>query len=568
MTRHVGKGELLEEAARTNQSPEQRVSPRLLAFYLPQFHPAPENDVWWGEGYTEWTNVARSRPRFEGHYQPRLPADLGFYDLRLPEVRQAQADLAREHGIHGFCYYHYWFKGRRMLERPFQEVLESGEPDFPFCLAWTNHTWTWKRDHNMQARLMEQEYSEEDDREHIRWLLSVFRDERYIRVNGRPLVLIYWVHSLPDPQRTFEIWREEAEKAGEAEPYICKMDTFGNFDDPRGLGCDASVEFWPHGIDSVIPQRIGKEAAYTENQVFEYRRLILNHLSIPPPEEFNRFPCVVPGWDNSARWKSTKPRIIHGSTPDLYGAWLEGVVRRNASNFEPDEQLVFINAWNEWGESAYLEPDVQYGRAYLEATSKALSEAGAELPAEREESPEVPEPASAEARYQRLLEKYKSLQEQFDEWSSLEENLPLVQKAERLMEETRTENQSLNRENSALERRHNDAQRRLRVAEERLAKLSGPEQIFRENAKLREERSKLLRQPNSEETRKLVNWLGQIDNGIEALLASRRWKIGDASGKVLNTMLRRKEDKNAADHLQRVLEEFRIWKSKRDASNE
>lgn len=147
--------------------------PKLLALYLPQFHPTPENDLWWGKGYTEWSNVANAKPIFPGHYQPHIPADLGFYDLRLPEARKAQADLAREHGVYGFCYYHYWFNGRRLLERPFEEVLESGEPDFPFCLAWANHTWTWKRDHNLQGRLMEQEYSEEDDRNHIRWLLSL-----------------------------------------------------------------------------------------------------------------------------------------------------------------------------------------------------------------------------------------------------------------------------------------------------------------------------------------------------------------------------------------------------------
>jgi hypothetical protein len=549
----------LDETAQARQEAQKNeISPRLLAFYLPQFHPTPENNVWWGEGYTEWTNVARARPRFEGHYQPRLPADLGFYDLRLPEVRQAQADIAREHGIHGFCYYHYWFNGRRMLERPFEEVLESGEPDFPFCLAWANHTWTWKRDHSMQARLVEQEYSEEDDREHIRWLLEAFRDERYIRVNGRPLVLLYWVHALPNPERTFEIWREEAAKTGEAEPYICKMDTFGNFDDPRELGCDASVEFWPHRLEKIVPTSQGEEEAYKENKMFEYRQLVIDHLERESPGNFNRYPCIVPSWDNTARWKSDKPIIIHGSTPQLYKAWLEGVIRRTARQFEPEEQLVFINAWNEWGEAAYLEPDLEYGRAYLESTRQALEDSGAELPeSDARQVSEGTKPASAEARYQKLRNKYERLQAKFMEWSSLEEQLPLVQKAERRHEELREENLRLSRQNQTIQRRHTAQRNRLTAAENRLAKLSGVEQSKLQHAGSQE----------TDDEHRLTNWLQQLDTGIQALLDSRRWKIGDASGKALDKILRRQETKTAADHLQRVLGEFRAWKGRDGGSN-
>lgn len=556
----------MDEAAQALQEAQHNeISPRLLAFYLPQFHPTPENNVWWGEGYTEWTNVARARPRFEGHYQPRLPADLGFYDLRLPEVRQSQAEIAREHGVHGFCYYHYWFNGRRMLERPFEEVLESGEPNFPFCLAWANHTWTWKRDQSMQARLVEHEYSEEDDREHIRWLLEAFRDERYIRVNGRPLVLLYWVYALPDPNRTFEIWREEAAKAGEAEPYICKMDTFGNFDDPRELGCDASVEFWPHRLEAIVPTMQGEEKAYNENTLFEYRQLVVNHLEREAPREFSRYPCVVPSWDNTARWKSDKPRIIHGSTPQLYKAWLEGVIRRNARQFEPEEQLVFINAWNEWGEGAYLEPDLEYGRAYLESTRQALVDAGAEPPeGDKEPRPEGDtsvSPASPEARYQRLQKKYERLQAKFMEWSSLEESLPLVQKAERRHEELRGENLKLNRANVTLRRQSADQRKQRRLAEGKLANLSGARQLQHENEQLKQGGRGSGSQVG-EESERLVNWLQQLDTGVTALLESRRWKIGDASGKVLDAISRRGNTKTAADHLQRVLAEFRAWKSR------
>src|SRR5215475_4957626 len=182
-------------------------TPRLVAFYLPQYHPIPENDEWWGTGFTEWTNVVSAKPVFAGHYQPHLPADLGFYDLRLPEVRQAQADLARNHGIHGFCYYHYWFQGRRLLRRPFDEVLRSGQPDFPFCLCWANENWTRVWDGSDKKLLIEQTYSADDDLAHIRWLAPAFRDPRHIRVEGKPLFLVYRARKLPDPLRTTSLWR-------------------------------------------------------------------------------------------------------------------------------------------------------------------------------------------------------------------------------------------------------------------------------------------------------------------------------------------------------------------------
>ncbi len=192
---------------------------RLLAFYLPQFHPIPENDEWWGRGFTEWTNVTRARPLFPGHYQPQLPADLGFYDLRLPESRLAQAELARAHGIGAFCYYHYWFNGRRILQRPFDEMLSSGQPDFPFCLCWANENWTRAWDGMEREVLLGQRYSAEDDLDHIRWLCNAFADPRYLRINGRPLFLVYRIEDLPDPAATAERWRAEARALGIGELY-------------------------------------------------------------------------------------------------------------------------------------------------------------------------------------------------------------------------------------------------------------------------------------------------------------------------------------------------------------
>ena len=527
------------------------VFPRLLAFYLPQFHPNPENDAWWGDGYTEWTNVARARPLFEGHHQPRIPADLGFYDLRLPEVRQAQADLAREHGIHGFCYYHYWFQGRRVLERPFDEVLQSGEPDFPFCLAWANHTWTWKRDHSLQGRLADQDYSEEDDREHIRWLLNAFRDGRYIRVNGRPLLPVYWVHSMPDPARTFDLWREEAAKAGEAEPYICKMDTMGNFDDPAEYGCDAAIEFWPHAVETMIQRVGGQEKLYKENQVFEYRQLILNHLARETPRDFKRFPCVVPQWDNTARWKSTGARILRGSTPELYESWLEAVVHKTTSTFEPEEQLVFINAWNEWGEGTYLEPDLKYGRAYLEATRRALANTGTRLPKAdgRESSP--PAPASTEERYRKLLEKHEDLQRRFVERLSSEERSPLLHKAEQRYEDLLGEHAGLRNHYSILERNYTNLQERFKRVETRLAGLAGQKQALTSQKQRQEQKDSGVD--------KLVAWLVQLDRESRNLSESRRWKIGNTAGKVASKVLGKPSAKTPVDRMQGILRNFRAW---------
>ena len=220
---------------------------RLIAFYLPQFHPIPENEQWWGPGFTEWTNVTRARPQFKGHQQPHLPADLGFYDLRLPDTRRAQADLAREYGITGFCYYHYWFTGRRLLERPFNEVLASGEPDLPFCLCWANEHWTRTWDGFERNVLMDQGYSVEDDLMHIRWLCNAFRDPRYIRVEGRPLFLIYRAGNLPNSVRTTSIWREEAIRQSVGEPFLCRVESFpmDKGVDPHATGFDAAVEFVP-----------------------------------------------------------------------------------------------------------------------------------------------------------------------------------------------------------------------------------------------------------------------------------------------------------------------------------
>lgn len=503
-----------------HNSPSQA---RVLAFYLPQFHPVVENDVFWGTGHTEWTYLAQAKPRFPDHYQPRTPADLGFYDLRLPEVRQAQADLAREYGIHGFCYYHYWFKGRRLLERPFKEVLESGKPDFPFCLCWTNHSWNWRRgDKERQGRLIPQEYSEEDDRNHIRWLLDAFEDERYIRIDGRPLFLVYRMFDLPDPLRTVTIWKEEAQQRGVPEPYLCKVDSHGEFGDPAEYGCDAAAEFWPHHLETFVERMSGLEEYYSVNKIQDYSRVAEALLRRPAPS-WRRFPCVLPDRDTTPRadyaGENATAHIFRGSTPEAYGHWLEETIRK-ISSYPVDEQLVFVNAWNEWSEGSYLEPDVKHGRAYLEATRRALRARGMEVspngsPTSGEALGRVPAPASTEELYRNLRDKHELLQQQFAEMLSAEELSPLAQKMNRRIEE-------LMRENRRLKRRQESPSR-------------------------------------DRDLERLTRWALELDTGVSALLRSKRWKLGNTMGDIGRRVMGKPAPPTTERHLMQVLDEFRAW---------
>ncbi len=357
---------------------------RAIAFYLPQFHPVAENDEWWGKGFTEWRNVAKAKPLFPGHYQPHQPADLGFYDLRLPEVREAQAELARQHGIHGFCYYHYWFNGRRILERPFNDVLESGKPDLPFCLCWANENWTRVWDGGERNVLLEQKYSHEDDLSHIRSLVPAFKDPRYIRINGKPLFLVYRTELLPDPAKTAALWQEEAIKAGLPGLYLARVENFVKDVDPNSIGFDAAVEFAPDAskggkilFRGRIATLLGKlnllPAVFRDNRVYSYPATVQGMLSKPEPS-YRWFRCVSPMWDNSAR-RSVNANIFIGSTPALFKQWLGKIVSRTRQRLEGDERIVFINAWNEWAEGCHLEPDQKWGHAYLEATRDALTAA-------------------------------------------------------------------------------------------------------------------------------------------------------------------------------------------------
>ena len=389
------------------------LNPRLIAFYLPQFHPISENDLWWGKGFTEWTNVAKAKPVFRGHYQPQLPADLGFYDLRVPEVRQGQADLAREHGIYGFCYYHYWFNGRRLLQRPFEEVLATGKPDFPFCLCWANENWTRAWDGRDRQVLLTQNYHEADDRAHLQSLVQAFKDPRYLRVDNKPIFLVYRAHQLPDPIRTTGVWREEAARLGLGELFLCRVES--NFaderDDPGSLGFDAAVEFQPDSVELLRHLEMGHDLSQTQgwrrmsrrvkkglwrraqrlaarmgwenanHLVYDLRRLPELKLAKPEPD-YLRFPGVAPAWDNSPRRRAGGAFILNHSTPDVYEEWLRTVLRRLASR-PREHQLLFVNAWNEWAEGCHLEPCQRWAHGYLEATRRAVRESESNTPISR-----------------------------------------------------------------------------------------------------------------------------------------------------------------------------------------
>jgi lipopolysaccharide biosynthesis protein len=364
-------------------------TPRTIAFYLPQFHPIPENDAAWGAGFTEWQNVVRARPLFRGHRQPLLPSELGFYDLRVPEVRAAQAELASEYGIDGFCYYHYWFGGRRLLARPFDEVLSSGEPDLPFCLCWANEPWTRAWDGRTGETIVEQHYSAADDRAHGRWLASAFADPRYVRLDGRPVFAVYRSALLPDPKRTTDTWREVCSELGVGEPFLLRVESFtAESGDPRALGFDAAVEFQPEwrrlgpSQRRSLPWRVLRRArlassVFGEHRVFDYEAVVQRMIA-KPSTPYPCFPGVTPSWDNTPR-RRRQGVIFRDPSPAAYERWLDAAFVRAGT--QAPAPWVFVNAWNEWAEGNVLEPTRDEGRAFLEATLRAVTRAREAAPA-------------------------------------------------------------------------------------------------------------------------------------------------------------------------------------------
>jgi hypothetical protein len=397
------------EVVETKNQKETQDSPLVIAFYLPQFHQIPENDAWHEGGFTEWTVVARSKPLYPGHRQPELPGELGFYDLRVPETRLLQARLAREHGISGFLYYHYWFKGRQMLSRPLNEVLRSGRPDFPFALCWANESWYRRWQGTKDELLVEQEFDEADDIAHIRWLIECFKDPRYIRIEDRPLLAVYRAQLFPDPLRTVELWRKECEAAGVVPPWLVMFETLDTLGDPAELGFDASAEFVPHLLHGLLEPQPSAPGRGLANTVYRYEDVASAYSNRPSPS-WTRYSCVATAWDNSPRRQLGEALILEGSTPEGYGHWLSQAVRRQKEQAPGKPGVVFVNAWNEWAEGAHLEPDAFWGRAYLEATRKVLvEEHGVQVP-EHDES-EVPSDAlPAEELYAELYDRFVALQ--------------------------------------------------------------------------------------------------------------------------------------------------------------
>ncbi len=344
---------------------------RLIAFYLPQFHPIPENDVWWGKGFTEWTNVTKARPLFAGHYQPHLPSDLGFYDLRLPEVREAQAALAKKYGIHGFCYYYYWFAGKRLLERPLDDMLHSKKPDFPFCICWANENWTRRWDGQEDEILIAQEHSPEMNRAFAESVVPYLLDERYIRINGKPLLIVYRANILPDPGSTQAQWRQVFREHGVGEVHLCAALTFG-FNDPVSFGFDSGMQFPPHGLAMQMLPSAAYGLEDFSGRIFHYEQEALDALRRKLPD-YTLFPTVMTSWDNTPRRKKAGTVFVKAN-PEIYEFWLRGTIAKVQQQYQGDERLVFVNAWNEWAEGAHLEPDQKYGHAYLLATRNALTQ--------------------------------------------------------------------------------------------------------------------------------------------------------------------------------------------------
>ena len=351
---------------------DDRAMPKLIAFYVPQFHPISENDSWWDNGLSEWTNTVSALPNFEGHMQPRLPVDLGFYDLRLPETIDAQVAIARRFGVSGFCFYYYWFNGRRLFEQPLDQFLERKQPNIPFCICWANENWTRCSDRPEREISIRQEYGADFSVKFIRDVIPILKDSRYIKMKSEPVLLVYQVSALPDPRSTAEIWRTECRKAGIPSVHLVAVQSFG-IGDPRPFGFDAAVEFPPHTSRFLIDPRTfpGLDPTF-DGYLEDYRKVVTDQLAKPLPD-YILYRGVMPSWDNTPRRKKRAHILVH-SSPSAYQTWLRRVTAQTMAGGESRAPFIFVNAWNDWTKGAILEPDSRHGYRFLEATRAGLSQ--------------------------------------------------------------------------------------------------------------------------------------------------------------------------------------------------
>lgn len=378
---------------------------RIIAYYLPQFHPIPENDKAWGPGFTEWTNVAKARPLFRGHYQPRIPADLGFYDLRLPEVREQQAQLAHQAGIEGFCYYHYWMgNGKQLLERPFNEVLATGKPDYPFCLAWANHEWTTKTWQNggQNKMIAPMVYGGDDDfRAHFNYVLPAFKDKRYITIDDKPIFSIYDPYHFTDITHFMELWRQLAKENGlpgihftamisntttikrqvdgSIKRVMPNLDSSADlYNDILSLGFDSITSFGKSRGEMksegkymrIVKKQLHKWLPFLPALRYNYPKVV-SHFFSPEDKWENVFPTIMPQWDRTPR-AGSEEGIYVNATPDNFQKHIEDAIHI-ISGKEDQHKIIFMKSWNEWGEGNYVEPDQKYGHGFLNAIYNVIN---------------------------------------------------------------------------------------------------------------------------------------------------------------------------------------------------
>jgi lipopolysaccharide biosynthesis protein len=358
----------------TSEIDSDRVLPqvaplRVVAFYLPQFHPTPQNDAWWGKGFTEWTNVAKAQPLFDGHHQPHLPTDFGFYDLRVGETRREQIRVAKHFGVDAFCYHYYWFSGERLLHRPLDDMLADPSSDMPFCLCWANESWTRRWDAADHTVLIEQKYLPEDDLKFIQDTAVMFKDSRYLRVDGKPFLIVYRPQHMPNAARSAEVWRNYCRQIGLGEIHLCSALTHGN-DDYEAFGFDSGVEFPPHNMRvPSLAAEINFHAPFY-GYAMQYAEVANAFLNRTYAQGARIFKTVFPAWDNTARTGARAVVVLNG-TPRNFAHWFARTLAKAQEQARKDspvqDQLVFINAWNEWAEGCHLEPDRKYGLGYLEA---------------------------------------------------------------------------------------------------------------------------------------------------------------------------------------------------------